>query len=65
MTVKAVEDQEIKLEKTKKKQLNPAGETLEAKENEIRARERQVEKDEDGIVFDRDVPEGQRATDWA
>ncbi len=39
--------------KNKEEQLNQLKETLEAKENETRARaERQVEKDEDGIVFD-------------
>ncbi len=37
-------------------------ETIEAKENEIRARERQVEKDEDGIVFGQGRTDGQRAT---
>ncbi len=34
--------------------MNQLKETLEAKENET-VRERQVEKDEDGIVFDRDA----------
>ncbi len=38
--------------KNKEEQLNQLKETLEAKENET-IRERQVEKDEDGIVFDR------------
>ncbi len=43
-----------KLSENKEEQLNQLKETLEAKENEIE-RERQVEKDEDGIVFDRDA----------
>ncbi len=42
--------------KTKKKQLNQLRETLEVKENENPAsRERQVGKDEDGIVFGQDA----------
>ncbi len=40
--------------------MNQLKETLEAKRAKSR-RERQVEKDEDGIVFDRDT-DGQRAT---
>ncbi len=46
--------------KTKEEQSNQLRETLEAKENvKSEPRERQVEKDEDGIVFHRRT-EGQR-----
>ncbi len=45
-----VEDQEIKLE-NKEEQLSQLKETLEGRETKLFP-ERQVEKDEDGIVFD-------------
>ncbi len=51
MTVKTVETKKLNL-KTRE-QLNQQGNTG-SERNEIRAR-RQVEKDEDGIVFDRDA----------
>lgn len=55
-----IEDQEIKLE-NKEEQLNQLKETLEAKEVDLIARERQVEKDADGVVFDRDAVEAKEA----
>ncbi len=41
--------------------MNQLKETLEAKEG--KSGRRQVEKDEDGIVFDRDT-DGQKSNDW-
>lgn len=55
-----IEDQEIKLE-NKEEQLNQLKETLEAKEADLIARERQVEKDADGVVFDRDALDAREA----
>ncbi len=52
-----------KLLENKEEQLNQLKETLEAvKRTKTEPRERQVEKDEDGIVFDRDAL--MDVTDW-
>ncbi len=44
--------------------MNQLKETLEAKENETISEKDRLKKDEDGIVFDRDAIDGQRANDW-
>lgn len=55
-----VEDREIAVEE-QEEQVRKREEALEAKEADLIARERQVAKDADGVVFDRDVVEAKEA----
>lgn len=55
-----IEDKEIELE-NKEEQLNKVKEALEAKEADLIARERQVDKDADDVVFEKDAVQAREA----